>query len=65
MAVGPEFILGFIGTVVLAVLGYLLARSISQIDKNLEQLNENLEAISTRVAILEWSVKHLESNKLP
>lgn len=63
MGISAEFIIGIIGTVVLALVSYLLARSIGQIDKNLEQLNEDFADLQIKLALLERSVTHLESRK--
>lgn len=45
MDIHTEFILGTIGTVVLGILGYLLARSIAQIDENLGKVWSKLDKL--------------------
>lgn len=51
MGIGNEFIIGGIGTIVLAILGYLLARSIAQIDESLKNVWEKLDEIASAKAV--------------
>lgn len=51
MDIHSEFILGTIGTITLAILGYLLARSIAQIDESLKSVWEKLDEIASAKAI--------------
>lgn len=51
--VGAEFTLGVLATVVLAVIGGLLSRSVSQIDKQIENISEAVSDLQLRVALLE------------
>lgn len=46
MDIHSEFILGGIGTIVLGILGYLLARSIAQIDENLGKVWSKIDKLS-------------------
>lgn len=64
--VSIEFWIGFVGTVVLGLLGFLLSRSLSQVDENIKGLREAkhdlanaVGAVSHKVALLEERLRRL------
>ena len=74
MGVSLEFILGSIGAATVAVVGFFLTRSITQVDENIESLRESrhafgdvLHGFALRLQLVEerlkWLTQELEDHK--
>jgi len=57
----PVWALSLAVTLALGFIGYLLKRSMDQLDKTLEKLNSKVEELSIKVAPLEARIHNLES----
>lgn len=57
----PVWALSLAVTLALGFIGYLLKRSMDQLDKTLEKLNSKVEDLTLKVAPLDARVTHLEN----